>query len=71
PYAMLLYAATGREKSVDDDRTFSVETGAVQCHTKRFGSGENRDRLSVYPPRIRRRTNQCGTYGRQKQENRF
>lgn len=40
PYAMLLYAATGREKSVDDDRTFSVETGAVQCHTKRFGSGE-------------------------------
>lgn len=27
PYAMLLYAATGNEKSVDDDDTFFVKMG--------------------------------------------
>ena len=40
PYAMLLYAATGNEKSVDDDDTFFVEDGTIQCYTDRFNSGE-------------------------------
>lgn len=40
PYAMLLYAATGKESSVDDDNTFSIEEGAIQCHTKRFKDDE-------------------------------
>lgn len=40
PYAMLLYAATGKEDSVDDDDTFFVESGTIQCYTERFNSGE-------------------------------
>lgn len=40
PYAMLLYAATGEEKSVDMDDTFFVESGTIQCYTNRFNSGE-------------------------------
>lgn len=40
PYAMLLYAATGEEDSVDDDDTFFVESGTIQCYTERFNSGE-------------------------------
>lgn len=40
PYAMLLYAATGDENSVDDDDTFFVESGTIQCYTERFNSGE-------------------------------
>lgn len=41
PYAMLLYAATGEEDSVDDDDTFFVEPGTIQCYTERFNSGEH------------------------------
>ena len=37
---MLLYAATGLEDSVDDDDTFFVEDGTIQCYTERFNSGE-------------------------------
>lgn len=40
PYAMLLYAATGKEESVDEDSTFFVEKGTIQCYTERFNSGE-------------------------------
>lgn len=40
PYAMLLYAATGKEDSVDIDDTFSTEQGTIQCYTERFKSGE-------------------------------
>lgn len=40
PYAMLLYAATGNEKSVDDDNTFFEEEGTIQCYTERFNNGE-------------------------------
>ena len=40
PYAMLLYAATGDENSVDDDDTFFIEQGTIQCYTERFNSGE-------------------------------
>ena len=40
PYAMLLYAATGNENSVDDDDTFFIEDGTIQCYTERFNSGE-------------------------------
>lgn len=40
PYAMLLYAASGKEESVDDDDTFFVEPGTIQCYTERFNSGE-------------------------------
>lgn len=40
PYAMLLYAATGKEESVDDDNTFFVEENTIQCYTERFNSGE-------------------------------
>lgn len=40
PYAMLLYAATGDESSVDNDDTFFVEDGTIQCYTERFNSGE-------------------------------
>lgn len=40
PYAMLLYAATGDEKSVDMDDTFQEEHGAIQCYTERFNSDE-------------------------------
>ncbi len=40
PYAMLLYAATGNEKSTDMDDTFFVEDGTIQCYTNRFNSGE-------------------------------
>lgn len=40
PYAMLLYAATGDESSVDLDNTFSQEDGAIQCYTERFEDGE-------------------------------
>lgn len=40
PYAMLLYAATGNEKSVDEDDTFFTEEGTIQCYTERFNSGE-------------------------------
>ncbi|MDE6852980.1 MAG: hypothetical protein K2J67_10960, partial [Lachnospiraceae bacterium] len=36
PYAMLLYAATGQEESVDNDTTFCTETGTIQCYTERF-----------------------------------
>lgn len=40
PYAMLLYAATGDEASVDRDDTFCAEKDAIQCYTERFPSGE-------------------------------
>ena len=40
PYAMLLYAATGIEDSVDKDDTFYTEEGTIQCYTERFNSGE-------------------------------
>lgn len=40
PYAMLLYAASGDEKSVDNDNTFFNEDGTIQCYTERFNSGE-------------------------------
>ena len=40
PYAMLLYAATGKEESVDMDDTFFAEDGTIQCYTERFNSGE-------------------------------
>lgn len=40
PYAMLLYAATGDESSVDLDDTFYQEEGTIQCYTERFDSGE-------------------------------
>lgn len=40
PYAMLLYAATGDEASVDNDDTFFQEAGTIQCYTERFNSGE-------------------------------
>lgn len=40
PYAMLLYAATGDEKSVDEDDTFFVEENSIQCYTERFDSNE-------------------------------
>lgn len=40
PYAMLLYAATGREESVDNDRTFCYEENTIQCFTERFGNDE-------------------------------
>lgn len=36
PYAMLLYGAAGNKDSVDDDDTFQVETGTIQCYTERF-----------------------------------
>ena len=40
PYAMLLYAATGLEDSVDEDDTFFAEKDTIQCYTERFNSGE-------------------------------
>jgi hypothetical protein len=40
PYAMLLYAATGIESSVDDDDTFYSKEGVIQCYTERFNSGD-------------------------------
>lgn len=40
PYAMLLYAATGREASVDSDDTLSYEEGTIQCYTERFAPNE-------------------------------
>lgn len=40
PYAMLLYAATGKESSVDLDDTFYAEDNTIQCYTERFNSGE-------------------------------
>lgn len=40
PYAMLLYSATGRQESVDEDNTFFNEKGTIQCYTERFNSGE-------------------------------
>ena len=40
PYAMLLYAASGDESSVEDDNTFYSEHGTIQCYTERFNSGE-------------------------------
>ena len=40
PYAMLLYAATVDENSVDNDDTFSIEFGTIQCYTERFSNGE-------------------------------
>ena len=40
PYAMLLYAATGKELSVDDDDTFFIENGTIQCYTERFNNGD-------------------------------
>ena len=40
PYAMLLYAATADEGSVDNDDTFSNEPGTIQCYTERFSDGE-------------------------------
>ena len=40
PYAMLLYAATGQESSVDKDDTFFIEEGTIQCYTERFNSNE-------------------------------
>lgn len=40
PYAMLLYAATGNPDDVDNDDTFFIEDGTIQCYTERFSSGE-------------------------------
>ena len=40
PYAMLLYAASGDSSSVKNDTTFSLEDGATQCYTSRFGDGQ-------------------------------
>lgn len=40
PYAMLLYAATGNEDSVDNDITFQRENNAIQCFTNRFNDKE-------------------------------
>lgn len=40
PYAMLLYAATGKESSVDNDDTFFIENETIQCYTERFNSGD-------------------------------
>lgn len=40
PYAMLLYAAAGREEAVDEDHTFTPENDAIQCFTKRFAHNE-------------------------------
>lgn len=40
PYAMLLYAATGREADVDCDDTLKTEKGTIQCYTERFGDGD-------------------------------
>ncbi|MCD7996389.1 MAG: hypothetical protein LUH21_04060 [Clostridiales bacterium] len=40
PYAMLLYAASGNPEIVDNDDTFHVEQGAIQCYTKRFSNDE-------------------------------
>lgn len=39
PYAMLLYASTGRKESCDEDDTFTVEEDAIQCYTERFEDG--------------------------------
>lgn len=40
PYAMLLYAATGNENSVDNDNSFCIEDGTIQCYAERFRNGE-------------------------------
>lgn len=40
PYAMLLYAATGDEASVDEDPTLRLEKGTIQCYTERFEDDE-------------------------------
>ena len=40
PYAMISYAATVDENSVDNDDTFSNEFGTIQCYTERFSDGE-------------------------------
>lgn len=40
PYAMLLYAASGKESDVDKDDTFCYEKNTVQCYTSRFSDGE-------------------------------
>lgn len=40
PYAMLLYAATGNENSVNNDESFYIEDGTIQCYTERFKNGE-------------------------------
>ncbi len=40
PYAMLLYAATGKEDNIDNDDTFCFEKNTVQCYTERFNDGE-------------------------------
>lgn len=45
PYAMLLYAATGKESSVDDDNSFYTEDGTIQCYTERF---RNREHLAFF-----------------------
>lgn len=40
PYAMLLYGATGNKDIVDEDPTFDVEEGTIQCYTERFDDGD-------------------------------
>lgn len=40
PYALLLYAASGKKESVDDDNTFEAESDCIQCYSKRFNDGE-------------------------------
>ncbi len=40
PYAMLLYAAEGKESDIDNDYTFSFEKNSIQCYTERFKDGE-------------------------------
>lgn len=40
PYAMLLYAASGKKDDCNKDDTFSVEDGVIQCFTTRFEDGE-------------------------------
>ncbi len=40
PYAMLLYAATGKEDIINHDDTFKDEPRTIQCYTQRFDDGE-------------------------------
>lgn len=40
PYAMLLYAASGKTEIVDMDNTFTIEKGTIQCFTERFENNE-------------------------------
>lgn len=54
PYAMLLYAATGNESSVDEDDTFSYEKNTIQCYTERF---DNKEYLAFFRSPFNSRNN--------------